>query len=165
MITFHSPSRSRRDRQALERRRLQAAKLFAQEAVQADIARRLGVTTAAVCQWHTLWKKGGEKALRAQPGVKSRLTDSLLKKIERALEKGPRAYGYSTDLWTLGRIRKLIKDVCGLSFGMTHTWRIMTMALDWTSQKPETRAVERDEDAIRHWKRYTWPQIKKKPST
>jgi hypothetical protein len=31
-------------------------------------------------------------------------------------------------------------------------------------QKPERRAIERDEDAVQTWKRKTWPVLKKKPS-
>lgn len=34
----------------------------------------------------------------------------------------------------------------------------------WFSvQKPEKRALERDEDVVRQWKRRTWPALKKKP--
>lgn len=165
MNTIHSSSRFHRNQQALERRRLNAAKLFRKGTPDVEIARRLRVTPAAVCQWHALWKKKGVQGLRSKgtPGAKPKLTEAKLKKIERELQKGPRAQGYGTDLWTLARIRKLVKEIGGVSYGMTQTWRIMTIALGWTSQKPETRAVERDEDAIRHWKRYIWPQIKKKP--
>lgn len=164
MNIYHPPSRSRRDRQALERRRLEAAKLFAKETPDAEIARLLKVTPAAVCQWYAEWEKKGVDGLRSKgkPGAKPKLTEAKLAKIERALEKGPRAHGYSTDLWTLARIRKLVGEVGGVSYGITHTWRIMTLALGWSAQKPETRARERNEDAIRRWKRYTWPQIKKK---
>jgi hypothetical protein len=33
--------------------------------------------------------------------------------------------------------------------------------LGWSCQKPERRAVERDEEAIGRWKRYGWVGIKK----
>jgi transposase len=29
------------------------------------------------------------------------------------------------------------------------------------AQKPERRAIERDEQAVRKWKRHTWPALKK----
>jgi hypothetical protein len=35
--------------------------------------------------------------------------------------------------------------------------------LNWSPQRPVGRALERDEEAIEHWKRKTWPAIKKKP--
>jgi hypothetical protein len=36
--------------------------------------------------------------------------------------------------------------------------------LGWSCQKPERRALQRDEEAIAHWKRYVWPQVKKRPN-
>jgi len=42
-------------------------------------------------------------------------------------------------------------------------WRILRK-LNWTCQRPAGKALERDEEAIRHWKKYRWPQIKKKRS-
>ena len=34
-------------------------------------------------------------------------------------------------------------------------------SLGWSVQKPERRALERDEEAIARWKRKDWPRIKK----
>jgi len=34
-------------------------------------------------------------------------------------------------------------------------------ALGWSWQKPERRAIERDEAAIARWTREAWPRIKK----
>ena len=34
-------------------------------------------------------------------------------------------------------------------------------SLSWSHQKPEKRAVERDEEAIEQWKRKDWPRVKK----
>jgi transposase len=42
-----------------------------------------------------------------------------------------------------------------------HVWRLLGQ-LGFSSQKPEKRAVERDEGAVRAWKRRTWPTLKKK---
>ena len=44
-----------------------------------------------------------------------------------------------------------------------HVWRILRK-LGWTCQRPSGRALERDEAKIRHWKKYRWPELKKKPS-
>jgi hypothetical protein len=33
--------------------------------------------------------------------------------------------------------------------------------LGWSYQKPERRALERDDEAIDRWKRQTWPRVKK----
>ncbi|ATF34056.1 hypothetical protein CO709_04250 [Burkholderia thailandensis] len=34
-------------------------------------------------------------------------------------------------------------------------------ALGFSSQKPERRAIERNEEAVLSWKRKTWPALKK----
>ena len=39
-------------------------------------------------------------------------------------------------------------------------WRILG-GLGFSVQKPERRAIERDEDAVQTWKRKTWPALKK----
>jgi transposase len=48
------------------------------------------------------------------------------------------------------------------SYHPAHVSRILA-ELGWSYQKPERRAVERNEGAIAHWKRYRWVEIKKKP--
>lgn len=42
-------------------------------------------------------------------------------------------------------------------------WKLLRCDLGWSCQKPERRALQRDEEAIARWKRYTWPRIKKSP--
>jgi transposase len=48
----------------------------------------------------------------------------------------------------------------GVRFGQTNVWRILGV-LGFSAQKPEKRAIERNEDAVRTWKRKTWPALKK----
>lgn len=48
-------------------------------------------------------------------------------------------------------------------FGQTQIWRILR-ALGFSVQKPERRAIERDEEAVRQWKQRTWPALKKSPA-
>jgi hypothetical protein len=56
-----------------------------------------------------------------------------------------------------------IERLHGVRFSQPHVWRILG-SLGFSPQKPEKRAIERDEDAVRSWKRSTWPALKKKPS-
>ena len=54
-----------RDLQALERRRKQAARLFAKGNLpQASVARELKVSRMSVSRWHRQWKKSGKEGLR-----------------------------------------------------------------------------------------------------
>jgi transposase len=60
-----------------------------------------------------------------------------------------------------GPVRELSEDQCGVRYHEAHVWRILRQ-LGWSCQRPTGRALERDEEAIRYWKRVRWPQLKKK---
>ncbi|MBM3735396.1 MAG: transposase [Acidobacteria bacterium] len=153
----------RRDFQALEQRRKQAARLFANgETVLASVARQLKVSRQSVCRWYHEWKEGGAKALKAagRAGRRPRLSAAQLRKVERALRQGPAAHGFSGELWTLPRVAKTIEQVTGAKFHSGHVWKILG-SLNWTVQKPTEQAKERNEDKIQYWKDVRWPELKK----
>ena len=86
---------------------MRAAEMFAEGGLkQADIGRELGVSHQTVSDWHAVWKEGGTEALRGagRAGRRPKLTAGQLAEVEAALEKGPKANGYGTDLWTLLRV-------------------------------------------------------------
>jgi transposase len=76
------------------------------------------------------------------------------------LLQGPLAHGYRTNLWTTARIAELIQRKYGVQHHRDHVGRLMH-SLKWSPQKPERRALERDEKAIARWKQKDWPRIKK----
>ena len=166
MATNHSKPRgrgkSRRDLVAMEQRRLKAARLFAAGVSQAQVAQRLGVTSASTNRWHQAWKQRGEAGLarRGPPGPPRRLSAEQLQELERLLLAGPTAAGYATDLWTLPRMAKLIQGRFGVKYHPGHIWHLMRK-LGWSCQKPAKRAKERDEAAIRGWLRERWPRVKR----
>ncbi len=94
-------------------------------------------------------------------GPKSKLTPAHTQTVIAALLEGPAAYGYKTQMWTLPRVAGLILQLTGVQYHPGHVWRVMG-ALGFSCQRPERRALERDEPAIRQWKRVHWPAIKKK---
>jgi transposase len=159
-----NPKGVKRDFTALEERRMKAAALLEKGVHQAEVARQVGASREAVRQWDNLRKKKGLSGLKkaGRAGRKPRLQAKQQDKIIAGLKRGPRSLRYNTDLWTLPRVGDLIKRISGIEFSEVHVWRILR-SLGWTPQKPTSRAKERDEEAIRHWKRYRWPQVKKKP--
>ena len=115
--------------------------------------------------WKALLDEGGIDALRAVPerGRPAQLEQAQLEQVGTALLQSPTAHGFGTELWTIKRVGALIERMHGVRFSQAHVWRILG-ALGFSPQKPDKRAIERDEDAVRHWKRRTWPALKKKPS-
>ena len=150
----------------MEKRRKQAGKLFTKGYSAPEVARRFGVARQVAYRWMDAWKQGGIKALasKGSAGPKSRLTPEQTIKVTEALLAGPVAQGYMTNLWTLPRVAALIKDLTGVDYHPGHVWRLLG-ASGFSCQRPERRAVERDEGAIRRWKRTTWPALKKRPAS
>lgn len=95
-------------------------------------------------------------------GRSSRMPAAQAAELRELLLAGPIASGYGTDSWTLKRVRVLIEKRSGIRYSDVHVWRILG-AIGSSSQKPEKRAIERDEDAVQTWKRKTWPGLKKEP--
>ena len=156
---------SRRDFAALEARRLQAADRFGRGESQAAVARALDVTTAAANHWYQAWRAKGRKGLRAagRAGRKPRLGRADLAKLDHALRAGPAAYGFTTEVWTLPRVAKVLERLTGVGHHPGHVWRVLR-ALGWSLQRPGRQARERDESAIARWKSTRWRQLKKTPS-
>jgi len=151
-----------KDFQALEARRLEAARLFAKGCSQAEVARSLQVSAMSASRWYGAWREGGRQALRkhTHPGPPSRLGKRQLQRLVRELLKGPRAHGYATQLWTLPRIAGLIEKLFGIRYHPGHVWYLLRR-LGWTPHRPGRQAKERDEDAIARWLNEAWPRIKK----
>jgi transposase len=148
------------DREALAERRKQAIGWHRKGKTQYWIAKRLDVSFEAVRKWVDAYQEKGIKGLQSKgkPGPKPGLTEADKKKIKKAIVKGPRAEGYATDLWTLKRIAKVIRDKTKKNFKTTHTWRIV-VSLGFSCQKPERRARERDEKKIEGWRLRSFPPL------
>jgi transposase len=128
------------DRDALEQRRLKAARLFAKGVRPAEVARELGVSRQSATDWHHAWKEEGVRGLRQaeRTGRPPRLAENELKDVQRALLKGPGAYGWKTELWTLERVATVIAITTGVRYHIGHVWRILR-ELGWSWQKPDAR--------------------------
>ncbi len=159
-----NPAGVRRDFPALEQRRLRAARLLQKGVHQSEVARRVGAHRQSVSRWAQQLEAAGLPGLRkaGRAGRKPRLSPGDLPKIERGLKRGPQALGYETGLWTAWRVVHLIEQECGVRYHASQAWRILRQ-LGWSCQRPVGRALERDEEAIRRWKKERWPEIKKKP--
>jgi len=148
----------------VSRKRVRAGRLLQKGNKPAEVALALGVARQTVYRWKALLDEGGIDALRdmAAPGRPARLEGYQLEELARALLKKPSDYGFETELWTLRRVGVLIHRLYGVKFGLTNIWLILG-ALGFSPKKPERRAIERNEDAVRAWKRCTWPALKKRP--
>ncbi len=146
----------------MEARRLEAAQLLRTGLSEAEVARQVGVHRQSVNRWARQLTVAGRAGLKktGRAGRKPKLTSGQLRQVARGLQRGPEALGFDTTLWTAWRVAVLIEETCGVKYHPGHVWRLLKQ-LGWSCQRPTGRAVERDEAAIRRWKRVRWPALKK----
>jgi len=151
--------------QQLEKRRLKAMELLDTGLSLNEVARRVGSNPSSVMRWRDARDRDGEQGLKPKPapGRPPKLTPSQKKRLVKLLLKGAMASGYRTELWTTARIAELISRNFGVTYHRDHVGRLLA-ALGFSYQKPEGRALERDDEAIEQWKRKEWPRVKKTPS-
>jgi transposase len=147
------------------KRRVRAGRMLQRGLAPAEVASRVGVARQTVYTWKKVFEEDGIDALREsrRTGPQSKLDEAALARLREVLLEGPTAHGFGTELWTLKRIQQVIQRLFGVRHSEVHVWRLLGQ-LGFSSQKPEKRALERNEEAIRAWKRRTWPALKKKRS-
>ena len=110
------------ERTARERLRREAVARFEAGEKSGDIAAALRVSERSVERWRRLWREGGADGVvsKGSPG-RSKLDDSQVAWLERELERGPLAHGWSDQRWTLARIKTLIGRLFHVSYTVEGT--------------------------------------------
>ena len=150
-------------REQLAERRAEGVRLLeAGEMKQVEIARHLGVTEAAVSKWKRQLAEEGQQALqlRKATGRPPKMDETARQALVKKLEEGALAAGFPTEQWTQARVKQVIEREFGVRYHQNYISRLLD-DLGWSVQKPDTRAIERDEDLIRAWLSRDWPRIKK----
>ena len=142
----------------MEQRRCQAVQAVQRGDKVKDVARIMGVTPRSILRWLQNAKKPDGLAAKKRPST-TRLSVSQQQELEQLLLQGAQAHGWPNQLWTTQRIADLILREFGVSLHHDHVGRFLRQRLRWSPQKPRRRARERDEDAIKHWKSVTFPEI------
>ncbi len=148
----------------LEDRRRRALRLLNTGVSLNAVARKVACAASSVMRWRNLLRRRGEEGLkvRTSPGRPPKLSRHQLQRLVTILTAGALRSGYRTDLWTTARIAEVIRMNFQVRYHRDHIGRLMHR-LGWSHQKPERRALERDEQRIAEWKRRTWPRVKKTP--
>jgi transposase len=147
------------------RRRLAVARLNEGWA-QKDVAAFLGVSTRAVGKWMAAYRESGEDGLKARPrpGAKPKLSQRQEQAVLTWIARSPRAFGYPDDLWTTRRLAEVVERKYKVRFNSNYLAEWLTRR-GYTPQRPEVRAVERDEPAIARWIAEDWPRLQKERGT
>jgi transposase len=141
----------------LARRRHRAVQAYREGQSARTIAKVLGIDRCTVHRWIQRSSQPGGLdpiPIRRPP----RMSDSQLRQLEQLLLEGATRHGWATDLWTAARVAVMIQRHFHVSYHAEHVRKILKRRLGWTSQKPQKRAKERDEEAIRHWCQVEFPR-------
>lgn len=150
-------------REQMEERRLEGGRLLkAGKLTQAEIARQLGVSRATVSEWAKKVEAKGIRGLRKRTakGGSSKLTNEQKQRLKRLLDRGALANNFSTDRWTLERVRQLIQREFEVTYHRNYLNRLLRQ-LGFSLQKPLPQAIEQDQELVEAWLQQDWPRIKK----
>jgi transposase len=148
----------------LEDRRRRALRLLDEGRSLNEVARLIDCAPSSVMRWRNRRRREGEKGLkvRSSPGRPHKLSAAGCRVLLRLLLRGAMASGYPTQLWTTARIAEVIRKKFRVEYHRDHVGRLMHR-LGWSHQKPQKKALERDQGKIRRFVREEWPRVKKTP--
>lgn len=146
----------------LEARRRLTMRFLQEGKSMAEASRLAGVSYSSVKRWKKACDKGGPEAVASKPhpGPGSRLSEKQKRQLIDVLCRGARAAGFATELWTLKRIALVVERHFAVKYHQGHVWKVLR-SMNWSAQRPERRARERNEQTIERWRREQWPRIKK----
>ena len=135
----------------LERRHRRAVELVKRGESPAKVAYFLGCGRSSVYTWVKLDRGApGRLAARPHPGPTPRLADEQIQELEGLLLQGARAHGWPNDLWSAHRVAEVIRRHFGVGYHVEHARKLVRRRLNWSSQRPQKKARQRNEAKIAH---------------
>jgi transposase len=147
-------------------RRRRALKLLDEGMNLHEVGRRVACPASSVLRWRDKRIREGDGVFEVHrsPGRPSRLNDSQKRRLAKLLLKGALVHQYRTDLWTTARVAEIVNREFGVTYHQDHVGRLLH-SMGFSCQKPDRKALERDEERIERWKKEFWPVVKKTPKT
>ena len=145
-------------------KRIHAVLLNSEQNTSTTIAKLLHAPRSKVSSWLKDYEDYGYDALlEGQRSGRIPLLNED-KKIELGdiIDSGSIAYGFTSAVWTSIMIGQVINDEFGINFHPGHIRKILK-TMNFSMQKPKHVLARADEEQKNKWKRYLYPNIKKKP--
>jgi transposase len=115
------------------------------------IARILGVCRTSLYRWKKMAQAAPEGlAAKPHPGPKVRLAAEQLAELEALLLRGATNHGWPNALWSAQRVAEMIRRHFGIAYHVEHVRTILRHRLRWSSQKPQKKAKQRNDEKIDH---------------
>ena len=133
----------------LASRRERALRLLQSGQKAAAVAVTVGASERSVRRWRYESEHPQPKRKARAVGRACRLSAVQCRRLLAALQRGAYAFGYAEDYWTLDRIAHLSWQLFQIRYRPSGVWYLL-QRLGWSCQKPQRRAIQRDDEAIAH---------------
>jgi len=145
-------------------KRIHAVLLSNQEMPSTEISKIIHTPRQNISEWLRNYERHGYDGLLEgqRSGRPSGLSEQQLIELGDIIDSGPIAYGFTTAIWTSIMIRDIIYDEFSVKYHPGHVRKLLH-ALDFSVQKPKRILARADEEEKNRWRRYIYPNIKKKP--
>ena len=127
-----------------------------------DVADAYGVNRTTLFRWVRRNTENGLAGLeRRKVSGRPRLLEELDKNaLWEIVLKPATQFGYETDLWTIGRLHRVVQEEYDTTISHDTIWRRLRDA-GLTYQKPERQYFEMDEEAREEWMQTEVPRIRR----
>jgi transposase len=145
-------------------KRIHAVLLNADGCSSGEIAAVLHAPRSKVSQWLGHYETFGPEALLEghRCGRPARLTPQQHVALGDILDSGPLAYGFGSGVWSAPMIARVIAEEFDTEYTARHVRRLLG-ELGFSVQRPKRILARADPVAQNRWRRYTYPNLKKKP--
>jgi transposase len=146
-------------------KRLHAVLLNHDDHSSGSIANLLPASRSKVSEWLKNYEAYGYESLLEghRSGRPSNLTREEKQNLCDIMDSGPRAYGYLSGVWDSLMITEVIHSEFGVQFHPGHVRKLL-YRLGFSVQRPKNILANADPQKQNKWRRYTYPNIKKKLS-
>ncbi len=144
-------------------KRLRAIIMKSEGHTSGEIASVLKAPRSCVSDWIRNYVEYGFEGLQEgyRSGRPAELTTEQKSYLADIVESGPTAYGFLTGVWSAISVAEVIRDEFGISYDPRHVRRILD-ELNFSIQRPKRVLANADPKKQSTWRRYTYPNIKKK---
>src|SRR5260370_25636684 len=141
--------------------RVRAVKAVERGLAVGQVADTFDIDRTTLFRWATRYGKAGLNGLkRRQVTGRPRLLEDLDKEaLWEIVLKPATAFGFETDLWTIGRLHRVVQEEYATTISHDTIWRRLRDA-GLTYQKPERQYSEMDEEARDEWMHTKAPTIR-----
>ena len=145
-------------------KRIHAVLLNHDEYTSGQIALLLDASRSKVSEWLKNFESYGYDALLEghRSGRTPALSEKQRQELEDIVDSGPVAYGFTSGVWTSPMIRQVIEMEFGVSYHPGHVRKLLH-DLGFSVQRPKRKLARADPQKQNRWRRYDYPNLKKKP--